>query len=596
VTGATPGTAPTTGRGSTGPAPVAPLPGALARVVPIVGWAPRYPRERLRGDVIAGLTVAVMLVPQGMAYAGLAGMPPIAGLYAAMVGIVAYAIFGSSGSLAVGPVAITSLLTASGLAGIVEADDPAYLGAAALLAVLVGALLIGLGVARLGALVSLLSHPVISGFTSGAAVVIALSQVKDLAGLDIGRPETTVGTARALLDGAGATHLPTLAIGLAAAAALLAGRRLARRFPTPLVVVGLATAGVWATGADTRGVAVLGEVPSGLPTPALPTISGSLVGQLLPVAVTIAVVAYAEGISIATAIARKTRDRIEPDQELVATGAANVAAGAFGGFPIAGGFSRTAVNFQAGARTPLASLVTAGVLAVAVLWFTPLFTYLPRSVLAAVVVVAVLGLVDLRDAVATWRARPIDGVTLVVTFAATLLIGIELGLAIGVGFSLAVFVHRSANPHTAELGRVEGCTELRNVARWPTRTAPTAAVLRMDGPLFFAATRRLADRVGVLAARPGLQAIVLDASAITDVDSSGAHALAELDADLATAGIDLHLAVIRGPVRDVLRRCGVWERLEPRIHASLTEAVHVVDPTGALWTPGPDEMAPARVV
>jgi SulP family sulfate permease len=571
--------------------------GTLGRWIPILAWGPRYPRENLRDDVVAGLTVAVMLIPQGMAYASLAGMPPVTGLYAAIVGIATYALLGTSSSLAIGPVAITSLLTIDGLRSITEPGDPAYVGTAALLALMVGAILVGLGIARLGGLVSLLSHPVISGFISAAAIVIALSQVKDLLGIDIDRPHGVIDTVRALVAEAGTAHGLTVAIGLGAASMLVLGRRLSRRFPTPLLVVAAATAVVGLARLDLDGVAVLGEVPSGLPTPAMPELSGALLGALAPLALTIAVVAYAEGISIAKVIARKTRDNIDPNQELVATGAANAASGLFGGFPIAGGFYRTAANFQAGARTPLASLITVAVLAIAVLWFTPAFTYLPRAVLAAVVIVAVLSLVDVRDAIHTWRARPIDGVTLAVTFLASMLIGIEPGLAIGVAFSLAVFVYRSATPHTTELGRVEGSVELRSIARYPTHQAPGVAVLRMDGPLFFASAKRLQDRVGDLVAhRDDLRAVVLDASAIADLDASGAHALAELASDLEAAGVELHLATVRGPVRDVLARASAWDLQGDRIHASLTDAVAAVDPSGVLCRPSGAEKAPNGVL
>jgi len=569
----------------------------LARVVPILTWAPRYPREKLRGDVTAGLTVAVMLIPQGMAYAALAGMSPITGLYASIVGILVYALLGTSGSLAVGPVAITSLLTVEGLARVAVPEDPSYPATAALLALLVGGVLAVLGLLRLGVLVNLLSHPVISGFTSAAAIVIALSQVKDLFGLDIGRPEGVVETVRALAEGIGDTSAVTLALGVAAIALLVAGRRYARRLPTALVVVVLATLSTWGFALDERGVAILGDVPSGLPTPALPEMSGTLLGDLLPVALTIAIVAFAEGISVAKAIARKTRDDVDANQELLATGAANAAAGAFSGFPIAGGFSRTAVNYQAGARTPLASLVTAGVLTAAVLWFTPLFFYLPKVVLAAVVVVAVLGLVDVTDAVETFRLRRSDGATLAVTFLVTLLIGVEPGLAVGVVFSLAVFVWRSSNPHATELGRVEGTTEYRNVDRWPTRTADDVAILRVDGPLFFANTKSLEDRVQTLVAgRPNLRAVILDASATTDIDASGAHALHELSSDLAAAGIALHLAVVRGPIRDVLSRGGYWEHLADRVHPSVADACSAVAPASPLCLAQPDEKATTRVV
>jgi SulP family sulfate permease len=555
----------------------------VARFVPILHWARHYPRPRLRGDLVAGLTVAVMLVPQGMAYANLAGMPPVTGLYAAIVGIVAYALLGTSGSLAVGPVAITSLLTLSGLEAIAAPEDPSYPAIAALLALTVGAILLLAGVLRLGFLVNFLSHPVISGFTSAAAITIAASQLKDLLGVDIGRQEGVVDTVRAVGEELSTLSGWTLAIGLASVVALFAGKKLAPRAPIALIVMVVATVVAWAASLTDRGVAVLGDVPTGFPSPELPEMSGSLLGDLMPVALTIAVVAYAEGVSVAKAIARRTRERIDANQELVATGAANAASGLFAGFPIAGGFSRTAVNHQAGARTPLASLVTAAMLTIAVLWLTPALYYLPKAVLAAVVVVAVIGLVDVGDAVETFRTRRSDFAALAVTFLATLFVGVEPGLAIGLVFSLLLFVVRSASPHATELGRVEGTHEFRNVDRWTTRTSDHIALLRVDGPLFFANTKALEDRVAALVAgRPSVDAVVLDASGIGDLDASGAHVLAELDQDLAASGVTLHLATVRGPVRDVMHRAELWEAMEGRIHPSLGDAVRAIDPDSDL--------------
>jgi sulfate permease, SulP family len=573
-------------------------PTGLGRWVPITRWARSYPRDLLRGDLTAGLTVAVMLVPQAMAYASLAGMPPVTGLYAALVGIIAYAVLGSSGSLAVGPVAITSLLTVSGLAAITQPGDPAYPALAALLALTVGAMLLLAGVLRLGFLVNFLSHPVISGFTSAAAITIALSQVKDLLGLDIGRPEGVVATIDALAGALGGAHGPTMLIAGIAVLGLAAGKKLAPRFPTALLVLVAATLATWLGSLADEGVAILGDVPGGLPRPELPTITGSLLGELWPVAATIAIVAYAEGVSVAKAIARRTRDRIDADQELVATGTANLASGAFGGFPIAGGFSRTAVNHQAGARTPLASLVTAAMLAVSVLWLTPMLRHLPKAVLAAVVVVAVAGLVDVADARRTFRTSRRDFWALAVTFTATLLIGVEPGLAIGLVFSLLLFVARASHPHTTELGRVEGTTEYRNVDRYPTVTDPTVALLRIDGPLFFANTKHLADRVGALVReRPQLAHLVLDASAIGDIDASGLHALHELHDDLQEAGVRLHLATVRGPVRDALGRSAREGEFAGCFHPNLHDAVHAA--MGAedtiLCTPGPAEHQPEEL-
>jgi sulfate permease, SulP family len=564
--------------------------------VPILHWARNYPRPLLRGDVVAGLTVAVMLIPQGMAYASLAGMPPVTGLYAAIVGIVAYAALGTSGSLAVGPVAITSLLTLSGLQTLVSPDDPSYPAVAAMLALGVGVILLLAGVLRLGFLVNFLSHPVISGFTSAAAITIALSQVKDLLGVDIGRPEGVVETVRELVGALGAVSGWTLAIGIGSVALLVGGKRFAPRAPTALVVLAIATAIAWVASLADRGVAILGTVPTGFPSPEVPDVGAGLVGDLVPIALTIAVVAYAEGVSVAKAIARRTRERIDANQELVATGTANAAAGLFGGFPVAGGFSRTAVNHQAGARTPLASLITAAMLTAAVLWLTPALYYLPKAVLAAVVVVAVVGLVDVADAVETFRTRRSDFAALAVTFLATLFVGVEPGLAIGIAFSLVLFLHRSANPHTTELGRVEGTTEYRNVDRWPTQRSDRVALLRVDGPLFFANTKALEDRVASLVAdRPGVDAVLVDASGIGDLDASGTQLLGELDRDLATSGVTLHLATVRGPVRDVMHRSGLWDDMAARIHPSLAQALAAIDPDGALSATDPSE-APTAVV
>lgn len=577
------------------PEPVS-APTGAARYLPILHWGRHYPRPMLRGDVVAGLTVAVMLIPQGMAYANLAGMPPVTGLYAAIVGIIAYALLGSSGSLAVGPVAITSLLTLSGLHAVVSPDDPSYPAVAALLALAVGAVLVLAGLLRLGFLVNFLSHPVISGFTSAAAITIGLSQVKDLLGVDIGRPEGVVDTVEALAGELGAINTWTLAIGVASIVLLVLGKRFAPRAPVALIVLALATVLTWAASLTDRGVAILGDVPTGLPSPRLPEMSAGLLGDLAPVALTIAVIAYAEGVSVAKAIARRTRERVDANQELVATGAANVASGMFGGFPIAGGFSRTAVNHSAGARTPLASLITAAMLVVTVLWLTPALYYLPKAVLSAVVIVAVAGLVDVRDAIETFRTRRVDFAALSITFLATLLIGVEPGLAIGLVFSLVMFVYRSSNPHTTELGRVEGTEEYRNVHRWPTHTCERVALLRVDGPLFFANTKVLEDRVAALVAeRPRVDTVVIDASGIGDLDASGAHVLHELDDDLAAAGVTLRLATVRGPVRDVMQRAGIWEHMQGRIHPSAHAAVESADPRSELLHAGPDE-APTAVI
>jgi sulfate permease, SulP family len=541
----------------------------------VLPWLRGYDRADLRADLIAGLTVAVMLVPQSMAYATLAGMPPVAGLYAATVPLVAYALLGTSGQLAFGPVAIVALLTASALGPIANGDPGLYVSLAAVLALLVGAIQLTMGALRLGALVNFLSHSVISGFTSAAAIVIALSQARDLLGIDMERSESVVGTLSGLVRHAGTANLPTIVIGVGAIALLVLGKRRLPRVPMALVVVALSTAAAAGLGLAGAGVAVLGDVPAGLPSPAIPAVTAEHLIALLGPAFTIALISYMEGISVAKAIAARTRQRIDANRELVASGAANLVAGLFRSFPVAGGFSRTAVNFQAGARTPLASLVTAAMVAIAVTMLTPLFTHLPRAVLAAIIVVAVSGLIDVQEARRTWRVQRTDALSLAATFLGTLVIGVEPGIALGVALSLVLFVWRSSNPHTAELGRVEGTDLMRNVSRYPTLTDPAVAVLRVDAPLYFANAAFVQDLLlGLPAERPGLRAVVLDCGAVPDIDTSGEHALRHAAEELAAGGVQMHLATVRGPLRDVLQRSGLWEELGAgRVHASVPEAL-----------------------
>ncbi|MFI7549435.1 SulP family inorganic anion transporter [Micromonospora sediminimaris] len=548
-----------------------------ARVVPLLGWLRHYDRRTLRHDLIAGLTVAVMLVPQSMAYAALAGMPPVTGLYASVVPLLVYALLGSSGSLAVGPVAITALMTGTALAPLADGDPTRYTALAGLLALLVGAIQVLMGVLRLGALVNFMSHSVLSGFTSAAAIVIAASQVKDLLGLDAGRAETFPEIAASLWRSATTVHPLTVLVSATSVAGLLLVRRHLPKLPGALLVVAGVTVASAAFSLGTHGVRILTEVPGGLPAPAVPALGGSDVAALLPAAVAIALVAYMEGIAVAKSLAARSRQQISPNQELAAVGSANVAAGLFQAFPVAGGFSRSAVNYSAGARTPLASVVTALMVALTAVFLTPAFHHLPKAVLAAIVVVAVLGLVDRRSAVTAWRTRRSDGLTLALTFVVTLLFGVEPGLAAGVTFALAVFLWRSARPHLAELGRVPGTQTYRNVARYAGLiTDPRVAIVRVDGPLYFANAQFLEDRLLSLAEqRPELTALVLDASAISDADVDGAHAVAELHKRLASRGVALHLATVRGPVRDLLGRAGVWQTVHSvgHVHPDLTAAV-----------------------
>jgi sulfate permease, SulP family len=530
----------------------------LDRRIPFLRWMRGSDRAARRADVLAGLTVAAMLVPQAMAYAALAGMPPVTGLYAATVPLVAYALLGTSGQLAVGPVAIVSLLTASTLAPLADGDPGRYVTLAALLALLVGVIQVTLGLLRAGRLTSMLSHPVVSGFTSAAAIVIATSQLDKLFGLRVEDADGVVARLTAIVTGLGATHVPTLLVGTTAIVLLVAGRRLGNRVPTPLLVVALATVAVPLLGLDDLGVATLGAVPGGFPVPGLPTAPLETILALLPGAVIIALLSYLEGISVARAIATRTRDRIDPDQELLASGAANLAASVVQAFPVAGGFSRTAVNHAAGARTPLASLVTAAGVLLALLVLAPLFTTLPQVVLASVVLVAVVKLIDVPEAVHAWQVERTDGIALAITFLATLLIGVEIGIGIGIAASLLLSLWRVGVPRTAlDVDDGRG-----------------GATITVEGPLLPASGVRLLELVeehlATLPERPGTErsdpaVLALDLSGVPSTDLSGVQALAAVDAACGAAGVELHLTGVRPGVLGPLERAHATHRFEGRL-------------------------------
>lgn len=573
--------------------------GRLARFVPPTVWLRGYDRDTLRDDTVAGLTVAFMLVPQAMAYASLAGLPPVAGLYASVVPLVVYALLGTSGQLAVGPVAITALLTASAVAPLADGDPVRYGLLASLLALLAGALQIALGLVRAGALVSFLSHSVIVGFTAGAAALIAASQLSTALGVDAERAATLPAALAAVGSVLGDTHWPTLAVTVTSIVFLLAIRRLAPRVPGSLLLLVAATAVVAGLGLADAGVAVVGSVPAGLPGLSLPSFDTDLVTTLLPAAAAIALVAYAESVSVAKALAARTRDRIDPDQELLAIGSANIAASLSGAFPVAGGFARSAVQASAGARTPMTGVVSAALVALTVVALTPLFTYLPKAALAGLILVALTRLVDLDEMRRVLTAGAGEGPALLLTLAATMILGAEPGLVVGVAIALGTFLWRTSRPHTAEIGRVEGTALLRNVARWPVRTDPRFYVLRVDGPLYFANAARIADQLrDVVATRPELSAIVLDASAVAAIDASAAYEIAHVAQELDEAGVPLHLATVRGPVRDVLGRAGgplLSDR--DRTHRTVHDALAVLAPDGSpLMSADESEQPPENVV
>ena len=545
----------------------------LRRLVPMLAWLPRYRRADLPGDLGAGLTTAVMLIPQAMAYAMLAGLPPIVGLYAAIPPLLVYAVFGSSPKLAVGPVAMDSLLVAAALGSLALAADETPLLAAAALAAMVGAIQLTMGALRLGFVANFLSIPVLSGFTSAAALVIAASQLGALLGVKVSA-STGLHTVLAQLWTARAQiHLPTLALGLTATVLLVA---LGRTRSKALIVVVLATLAVTFLDLGSLGVATLGPVPPGLPTPAIPLLSTTTLAALAPAALAIALLSFMEALSSGLAVADHG-ERPEADRELVALGLCNLATGFARGYPVAGGLSRTAVNAQAGARTGLAGVFTAAIVAITLLFLTPLLHNLPRAALAAIVIVAVAGLVDTKLPRTLWQLRRRELPVLLATFAATLTLGITTGLALGVLLSLALFILRTTRPHTAVLGRLPNTTVYRNRDRFPDALpTPGLIIVRLDAQLYFANAAFLRETLLRLVdeSPDPVRAVILDASSIHDIDLSALTTLREVHQTLCARHIALHLADVKGPVRDTLARSGFYKELgEHHFSFTVHEAV-----------------------
>ncbi|MFC4171596.1 SulP family inorganic anion transporter [Microvirga sp. GCM10011540] len=563
------------------------------KYIPALDWLRRYRRADLPGDVIASVIVTIMLIPQSLAYALLANLPPEVGLYASITPLIAYALFGSSRALAVGPVAVVSLMTASAIGGIAAPGTPEHWAAALLLALISGLFLLVLGVARLGFLANLLSHPVISGFISASAILIAASQVKHILGirisgerlheilLQIAEQIGAVNWITGLIGVASLAFLfwvrsslaPTLQrLGLSKGAADLAARA------GPVAAVLAATVSVAMLRFDQgAGVKIVGAIPAGLPPLTLPSLDPQLWVDLIPAAVLIAIVGFVESVSVAQSLAAKRRQKIDPDQELVGLGAANIAAALTGGYPVTGGFARSVVNFAAGANTQLAAMLTAILIAVATVFLTPLFFYMPEAVLAATIIVAVLGLVDVKTLRHAWHYSKADAVSLIATAAMVLLFGVETGIMVGVGVSIGLYLWRTSRPHVAIVGQVPGTEHYRNVLRHSVITKPGILALRVDESLYFINARYLEDKVAALVAeQPQVRHFVLICSAINFIDASALESLETIGRNLSDAGVKLHLTEVKGPVMDRLRKVGFTEYLTGEVFLSTHQAFQVL--------------------
>lgn len=534
----------------------------IKRFLPILDWLPNYKKTDLQGDLSAGLTVGIMLIPQGMAYAMLAGLEPIHGLYAVTVPLLLYAIFGTSRQLAVGPVAMVSLLTAAGIASLDASSPEQYLLYALTLAFLVGLIQFGMGALRLGFVVNFLSHPVINGFTSAAAIIIGLSQVKHLLRINLPNSEHVQEMLLALWNNVGDMHWITFGIGILGIIIIKFGKKIHKNFPSALVAVIIGIALVAGFNLTEQGVKIVGDVPSGLPSPSSPSFDMGTWLTLLPIALTISLVGFAESFAVAKTIQSKHKNyKLDSNQELIALGIANFGAAFFRGYPVTGGFSRTAVNNESGAKTTMASIISALLIVLTLLFFTGLFYYLPSAILAAVVLVAVSGLIDFKEPIHLWKKDKADFSMLIATFLITLTLGIETGIIAGMLLSLLVVIYRASRPHMAQLGRVPGTNIFRNLARFSDlESRKDLLMVRIDGPIYFANVEYIKNKLDkwIEEKEDKVKMIVFNMESVTNIDSTGAHELNEWILSWRKSGIDVCMSSIKGPVRDVLNR---WEIL-----------------------------------
>ena len=553
------------------------------------GWLGHYRRSFFAGDLTAGIIVTVMLIPQSLAYALLAGLPPEVGLYASILPIIAYALLGSSMTLAVGPVAVASLMTASALEPLAAAGSADYVALAMQLSLLSGVMLLAFGALRLGFLAYFLSHPVISGFITGSAVLIAVGQLKHILGVKVAGSDVLQ-----MLHGL-ATALPqtrpvTLAIGLASLLFLWAARRytaralqhiglgakaadlLAKLAPMAAVIASTGAVGLMRLD-QSAGVSVVGAVPQGLPRLSLPIPNMDTLGQLWLPALLISLVGFVESVSVAQSLALKRQQRITPNRELLGLGAANMASAFSGGYPVTGGFARSVVNFAAGAQTPLAGVISAALMAVVIAALTGWFYYLPHAVLAATIIIAVTSLIDLDTLRHAWHYDRADAMSLLATAGGVVLLGVEVGILLGVTLSLGTIVWRNTSPHIAVVGRLPGTQHFRNVERYAVQTVPGLLAVRVDESLFFANATVVEDRIEALLARDAtVRRVVLICSAINQIDATALGVLTQLERNLATRGIEFTLAEVKGPVMDRLRGTGLGLRLEGKVFLSTHDA------------------------
>ena len=565
-----------------------------SKIFPPLTWGRSYSSGLLARDSVAATIVIIMLIPQSLAYALLAGLPAEMGLYASILPLAVYALLGTSRTLSVGPVAVISLMTAAAVGNIAEAGSIGYATAAIALAMISGLMLLVMGILRFGFLTNFLSHPVVSGFITASGIIIALSQLRHILGISGGganvlqlleslwlhlgdwNPVTCASgvTALAFLFWARSGLQPLLLrLGFTATAAGVVAKA------GPILVILATTLASFLWGYEARGVALVGAVPRGLPAFSLPAFDLELWLQLTESALLIAVIGFVESVSVGKTLAAKRRQRVEPNQELIALGAANIASAVSAGFPVTGGFSRSVVNFDAGAQTPAASILAAAGIALVALFATPFLYFLPKATLAAAIIVAVSSLLDFQLLRRAWRYSRSDFVAVMITIAVTLLLGVELGVLAGVVASVALHIYKSIHPHIAVVGAVAGTEHFRNVQRHNVITHQNLVSIRVDESLYFANVGYLEDFIyGIIARDNKLEHVILQCTAINEIDMSALETLRAIDHRLGELGISLHLSEVKGPVMDALGRSSLLDNLSGRVFLTHHQAVKALKP------------------
>ncbi|SKB14052.1 Sulfate transporter [Planktothrix sp. PCC 11201] len=559
---------------------------------PILDWGLNYKRDDLTGDLTAGIIVASLLIPQGMAYAMLAGLPPEVGLYASIFPQIVYAFLGTASMLSVAPVAVDSLMVAAAVSAIATENTPEYLGYALTLALLVGIIELLIGIFRLGFIANFLSQAVISGFISAAAILIGFSQVKHLLGIKIPQTESFFDTVVSIIQASPNLNIITLGLGISSLVFLLYFNRGLGQYlksqgvkesiiipltkSGPLILVILSSVFVGVLHLDQGfGVKVVGEIPRGFPPFTIPNFDLNNIKLLGTSALAISFVGFMEAFSVGQFLASKKRQKVEANQELIALGASNITAAFTGGYPITGGLSRSVVNFSSGANTALASIITALFLMLTVLFFTPLFYYLPQTSLAAIILVAVGNLLDFPTLKRLWNYNKLDGITWGGTFIAVLLTGAEQGIILGVLISLVLHLARTSKPHVAILGRVENTEHFRNILRHPVTTSPHILAVRIDESLYFVNTKYLENYLlKLVTEQKEVEYLLLVCSGINSIDGSALETLQRLIEDLHQMGIEFYLSEVKGPVFDQLEKIGFVDKLgRDRIFLSTDQAI-----------------------